>query len=148
MLLYGIGYNVRLNFGLWLLKNLSEERAVRVADDQFANPTLVDHVAYGILQIVELDRKDIYHLASPELVSRYEFALALARIFEFNKKLVMPVKTAQLKQAAMRPLRSGFITLRATTDLNIRMNGVERGLTIFKNQLSAQLQAAAKSEKE
>jgi len=33
---------VKLNFALWLLKNLSDEKAVRVVDDQFSNPTLAD----------------------------------------------------------------------------------------------------------
>jgi len=54
MVLYGIGYRVKLNFALWLLKNLSDEKAVRVVDDQFSNPTLADDLAYAILKTIEL----------------------------------------------------------------------------------------------
>jgi dTDP-4-dehydrorhamnose reductase len=136
MLLYGLGVNVKPNFGLWLLKNLIDDKPVRIVDDQFGNPTLVDDLAYAILQLIERNRTGVYHIAGPDLVSRHDFALAFAETFGFNRKLITPVKTTALKQAAARPLKSGFITLKAETDLGIKMSGVERGLAIFKNEVA------------
>jgi dTDP-4-dehydrorhamnose reductase len=135
MVLYGVAHRVKLNFALWLLKNLRAEKPVRVVDDQIGNPTLADDVAYAMLKVIELSRKGLYHVAGPDLMSRYDFALAIARTFGLNKKIITPVKTAAMKQAASRPLRSGFITLKAETDLDIRLSGVEHGLTVLKNQL-------------
>lgn len=139
MVLYGIGYGVKLNFALWLVKNLSNEKPVRVVDDQFSNPTLADDLAYAILKTIELERSGIYHIAGPDLVSRFEFALALARIFNLNKKLITPIKTSSAKQVAHRPLKSGFITLKAQTDLGVKMSGIDQGLTVLKNQLNSEL---------
>ena len=134
MVLYGTGYGVKSNFALWLLKELREERAVRVVDDQIGNPTLAEDVAYALLKIVELGRTGLYHVSGPDLVSRYEFALTLAKVFHLNKKLVTPIKTATLKQPAVRPLRSGFITLKTQIDLGVNLSGVEQGLVILKHQ--------------
>lgn len=139
MVLFGVAYGIKLNFGLWVLKELSDNSSIRIADDQFANPTLADDVAYAILKIVELDRSGIYHVAGPDLMSRYEFALVIARVFKLNKKLISPVKTASLKQIAQRPLKSGFITLKAQIDLGVKMSGVEQGVNILKNQLSTHI---------
>jgi dTDP-4-dehydrorhamnose reductase len=139
MVLYGIGVNVKLNFALWLLKELSHDRPVRVVDDQIGNPTLADDLAFAILKIIELDRKGVYHVAGPDLVSRYDFALTLARVFNFNKKFISPIQTSSLKQPAPRPLKSGFVTLKAQTDLNIKPVGMEQGLTMLKNQLNSNL---------
>jgi len=139
MVLYGIGSGVKLNFALWLLKNLSEEKAIRVVNDQIGNPTLADDLSYAILKVVELDRSGVYHIAGPDLVSRHDFALALARIFSFNKKLITPVKTSSMKQPAPRPLQSGFITLKAQTDLGLRLSGIDQGLLVMKHQLSTSL---------
>ncbi len=135
MILYGAGYNVKMNFALWLVKNLTEGKPVKGVDDQIGNPTLVDDLAYAILKIIELEREGTYHIAGPDLVSRYDFALTLARLFSMNKKLVTPVKTAAFKQPAPRPLKSGFITLKAQIDLDLKMSGIEQGLTVLRNQL-------------
>jgi dTDP-4-dehydrorhamnose reductase len=139
MVLYGFGYNVRMNFALWLLRSFSEGTPMKIVDDQIGNPTLVDDLAYAILRIVELERRGTYHVAGPELVSRYDFALAFARIFRFEKKLVTPIKTSSLKQAAARPLKSGLITLKAETDLGIKLAGIEKGILAFKNQIGVQM---------
>lgn len=139
MVLYGAGFSVKLNFALWLLKNLSEEKPVKVIDDQIGNPTLADDVAYAVVKVMELERAGLYHVAGPDLMSRYEFALAFAKAFNFNIRLITPVKTASMKQPAARPLRSGFITLKAQTDLDLRLSGVRHGLTVFKNQIDASM---------
>jgi len=137
MVLYGLGLNVKSNFALWLYNNLKDGKPLRVVDDQFGNPTLADDLAYAILKIIELERTGVYHIAGSDMISRYDFALALARVFNFNKKLITPVKSSAFIQPAPRPLKSGLIILKAQTELDVKMSGVEHGLTVFKNQLEA-----------
>jgi dTDP-4-dehydrorhamnose reductase len=148
MVLYGVGNGVKINFALWLLKELSAERPIKVVDDQLGNPTLADDLAYAVLKIVELGRTGLYHIAGRDIVSRYDFALEFAEVFEFNKKLITPIKTSSLKQPAARPLKSGLITLKAETDLGIKLSGVVQGLRVFKNQLDVHLKSAADNEQE
>ncbi len=137
MVLYGVALRTRVNFVLWLIHELEHGKTVRVVDDQYGNPTLADDLAYAVLKIIAFDREGVYHIAGSELLSRYEFAVKLARHFGFDKKLVTAAKSVALKQPAPRPLRSGFITLKAETQLGIKMSNVEQGLTIVKNQLGA-----------
>lgn len=136
MVLYGQARKVKPNFGTWLVKELSEGRAVRVVSDQSGNPTLVDDLAFAIVKILELRKSGVYHVAGPDIMSRLEFARRLAGAFAFDPKLITAVKTADLRQAAPRPIRSGFVILKAQVDLNLRMSGVDQGLLIFRNQLS------------
>lgn len=134
MILYGIANQVKDNFALWLVNSLSENKQIRVVDDQIGNPTLVDDLAFAVLKIVEYNRSGLFHIAGAELTSRYGFALALAKKFKFSKDLITPIKTSILKQPASRPLKSGFIILKAETELNLKMSNVESGLTVFQNQ--------------
>jgi dTDP-4-dehydrorhamnose reductase len=136
MILYGVANNVKPNFVLWLIHELEREKPVRVVDDQYGSPTLVDDLAYGILKIITFNREGVYHIAGPEWINRYEFAVKLAKTFSFDKKLIAPVKTLLLKQPAPRPLRSGLITLKAETQLGIKMSNTDQGLMIVKNQLN------------
>ncbi len=139
MILYGMGYRIKPNFALWALHSLSEGKPIRVVDDQIGNPTLADDLAFAILKIVELGREGLYHIAGPDLVSRFDFAKQIASTFGFDQRMVTPVKTAALKQPAPRPLHSGFITLKAETDLGIRMSGTKQGLAVLKNQVTVSM---------
>lgn len=146
MVLYGVAQAIKLNFALWLLKSLSENKPIRVVDDQLGNPTLADDLAYAVLKIVELGRTGLYHIAGHDIVSRYEFAIRFAEMFKFNKKLITASKTSALEQAAHRPLKSGLVTLKAETDLGVRLSGVEHGLRVFKSQIDGHMRRASKDE--
>jgi dTDP-4-dehydrorhamnose reductase len=135
IVLYGFAPGARPNFALWLIDSLEKGVPVRVVDDQTGNPTLVDDLAYGIMAGIDLGRTGFYHIAGRDIVSRYEFARQLARVFGLNEALITPVKTASLSQPAARPLQSGLITLKAEIELGIRPATVEEGLRILKNQL-------------
>jgi len=136
MVLYGYAAGVKPNFALWLIQTLGQKGPVRVVDDQWGNPTLVDDLAYGIVRAVELGKTGIYHIAGRDIVSRYEFAVRLARFFGYNPALIKPVKTADLAQPAPRPLKSGLVTLKAETELGIAPATIEQGLAVLKSQLS------------
>jgi len=119
--------------------------AVRIVDDQVGNPTLADDLAYGLLRGIELGRTGIYNIAGRDIVSRHEFAVRIARAFGLDPALIAPVKTAQLRQAAHRPLKSGLITLKAEVELGIHPSTIEQGLAVLKNQISRGKRRAADS---
>jgi dTDP-4-dehydrorhamnose reductase len=135
MILYGYAPGTKANFALWLIQNLEKHESVRVVDDQFGNPTLADDLAYGLIKAVELERTGIYNIAGREIISRFEFAQRLARVFGFDPDLITPIKTAQLRQPAPRPLKSGLITLKAEVELGFKPATLEEGLAILKSQL-------------
>ena len=136
MVLYGYAQGVKANFVLWLIQSLEKKTTVRVVDDQVGNPTLADDLAYGIIRGMELGRTGIYNIAGRDIVSRYDFALKIARAFKLDESLVTPIKTAQLRQPAQRPLQSGLITLKAEVELGIHPSTIDQGLAVVKNQLA------------
>jgi dTDP-4-dehydrorhamnose reductase len=135
MVLYGHAPGVKANFALWLIQSLQARQSVRIVDDQIGNPTLVDDLAYGLLRAVELGKTGIYNIAGRDICTRYEFAVRLARVFGLDESLIVPIKTASLKQPAARPLKSGLITLKAEVELGFKPSSVEHGLEVLKSQL-------------
>ncbi len=136
MVLYGTGINVKPNFALWLIQNLGKHIPVRIVDDQFGNPTLADDLAHGILNAIELEKSGIYNIAGRDIISRHEFAVRLAKIFDFDSDLIVPIKSVQLHQPAPRPMKSGLITLKAEVELGYRPSTTEQGLLVLKSQLA------------
>jgi dTDP-4-dehydrorhamnose reductase len=135
MVLYGHALGVKANFALWLIQSLQAGQTVRIVEDQIGNPTLVDDLAYALLRAVELEKTGVYNIAGRDIVSRYEFAVRLARVFGLDESLITPIKTASLKQPAARPLKSGLITLKAEVELGFKPSSIEHGLEILKSQL-------------
>lgn len=135
MIIYGTGKNLRPNFAVWLINMLSENNQVKIVDDQFGMPTMVDDLGWALVKIVDLNKSGIYHVCGSEYCSRFEFAVKLAEVFKLNENLIMPVKTGDLNQAAERPMNSSFILLKAETDLGIKPLNVTEGLNLLKIQL-------------
>jgi dTDP-4-dehydrorhamnose reductase len=145
MVLFGYAPGVKSNFALWLIQNLEAGKPVTIVDDQYGNATLVDDLAYGLIQAFEMERTGIYNIAGRDIINRYEFALKLAKVFEFDPSLITPIKTADLKQPAPRPMKSGLITLKAEVELGYRPSTAEQGLRILKTQLNRTLRLMADS---
>lgn len=136
MIIYGTGKNLRLNFATWLIDQLSKKLPVKIVDDQFGMPTMVDDLGWGLLKIVDLGKSGVYNICGSEYINRYEFAVKLANIYGYDENLIMPIKTSDLNQAAERPMNSSFILLKAETDLGIKPLNVTDGLHLLKTQLS------------
>jgi dTDP-4-dehydrorhamnose reductase len=134
MILYGTGVEIRPNFVTWLINQLRHGKSVRIVDDQFGNPTLASELAPALRALVESGHRDIYHISGSEVIDRYHFAIKIAEIFDLDARLIQAIKTADLKQASPRPLRSGFDISKAVRALNLKMSGVVGGLQKFKTE--------------
>jgi dTDP-4-dehydrorhamnose reductase len=134
MVLYGDGIEIRPNFVTWLIEKLKNGESLKIVNDQFGNPTLVDDLAGAIFKVIERKKWDLYHVSGSELIDRYNFALKVADVFKLNKNLITPITTPELKQPAPRPLKSGFIIDKARADLDIEMSNGEEGLKKLKKQ--------------
>ena len=137
IVLYGYGIGVRASFPFWVVKALSKGEAIRCAEDQISNPTHVNDLAFAAIKSFELNRDGIYHVCGLERISRYDFALRTAEVFSLDPKLITKIKSSELRQTAHRPLVTGFITLKAQTELGLTPMDARQGLTLFKRELDS-----------
>jgi dTDP-4-dehydrorhamnose reductase len=133
--LYGSGIGVKANFPLWVVNNLTASKPITVVDDQFGNPTFVSDLAMAMIKVFELNREGVFHIGGGEQLSRYDFAVRTAEVFHLDASLLKRIKTGDLQQAAPRPMVSGFITLKAETQLGMHFLNTRDGLTLLKHEL-------------
>jgi len=133
--LYGLGGYGKKPFPLWVIENLKEEKKIKVVIDQFNNPTLADNLAEILLKLYEKDVFGLFHVVGKDNVSRYEFAMKIAEVFELNKNLIEPVTSPELRQAAVRPRKLELSTRKLQRVLGVTPVGIEEGLKILKKQL-------------
>jgi len=137
IVLYGSGIDVKANFALWVVNNLKAGKQITVVDDQLGNPTFVSDLAMAMIKAFELNREGIFHIGGGDRLSRYDFALQAAEVFGLDASLIKRIKTSDLKQDSPRPMVSGFITLKAETQLGMRFLNSKEGLTLLKHELQS-----------
>lgn len=101
------------NFVVRLIRHSRAGQIIRVPMDQVGSPTYAPDFAEAVLELDLLGCSGTYHLAGPVLLSRYQFALAVADAFGLDKELIEPVNTTFLGQVALRPLQAGLVPDRA-----------------------------------
>ena len=120
------------NFFMWLVRELSAGRPVKIVSDQYNNPTLADNLAGLVKEAVEKNLEGILNLAGKTYLSRYDFAMRIARFFGYDHELITPIDTASLKQPAPRPLLGGVRTEKAQSVLKSPLFTVEESLAFLK----------------
>ncbi|MBN2413674.1 SDR family oxidoreductase [candidate division KSB1 bacterium] len=133
MVLYGMSKNGKTNFVTWLIAQLTNQRPVKIVNDQYGNTTLADELAEGIWTLIKSGYSGILNIAGREIINRYEFAVRIAEVFGFDRDLITAVTTAEFNQPAPRPLNSGLIVDKALNELNIVLSDVVEGLHKFKS---------------
>jgi len=116
------------NFVYQLLRAAQEGKGFRLAVDQKASPSYNPDVAAASVELAEGDRRGIWHIAGPEVVDRYDFALRISREFGLDTSKLTAVTTASLNQKAVRLLDGGLRVAKAQAALKTRLRGPGEGL--------------------
>jgi dTDP-4-dehydrorhamnose reductase len=116
------------NFVYRLLAATRAGREVDVPADQTGTPTYAPSLADATLELMLAGVRGVINLAGSELVARDELAREIARTFGADPELVRAVPTAELAQAAPRPLRAGLRTELAAQHLGRALPGYVEGL--------------------
>jgi dTDP-4-dehydrorhamnose reductase len=125
--LYG-WHPIKLNFATWVLKGLRERQALRVVNDHINSPTLADNLADAVHKAIERNSQGILHVAGNERISRFGFALRIAKRFSLDESLLVPVEMKDLSWIARRPRDSSLDVGKAEKELGIELFGVDRGM--------------------
>lgn len=133
---YGFGGNAKADFVEWVTRQCRSNLPVRAAIDQYSNPTTSWDIAYATMELIRRKQSGLYHVGGADYCSRYDFALAIARVFDLRNDLILPVTTVELNLPALRPLRGGLVPIRLETELGLRFSGIEEGLTVYRNKMN------------
>jgi len=118
----------KLNFATWVIKELREQRTLRVVQDHINSPTLADNLATAIRAAIGRDSVGLLHVAGSERINRLDFARKIAKSLDLDEHLLVPVEMRDLGWVAKRPRDSSLNVGKAEKELGIELFGVDRGL--------------------
>ena len=94
------------NFYVWVRDSLKNDKKISVVTDQVSNPTWSWSLSEAIYKSILNNISGLFHYAGEEVISRYDFAIKIAKMHDFNYDRIIPIKTSELNQKAKRPLNS------------------------------------------
>jgi dTDP-4-dehydrorhamnose reductase len=101
---------------------LTKGQEVAAARDQILSPVLIDDVVRAVLGLQQVAATGLFNVCAPEVWSRYDLALALARALGAPPALVKGISLDDLKEPFRRTKRGDLrcLRLRATLNLEFR----------------------------
>lgn len=136
ILVYGAGENLsRDNFVLWVVGKLSRGETINVVTDQWRSPTYAPDLAHGIERIIRFHKNGVFHLSGRELYTIHDLALSVADIFGLDRSLIRPTDASRFSQLAVRPRETGFIILKAETELGYKPRNLDQSLEDLARRL-------------
>jgi dTDP-4-dehydrorhamnose reductase len=101
--MFGPGGN---NFITKILAGAEKYGALRVAADEFGNPTYAPDAARAMARLAETQHYGIYHLTNAGFCSRHEFALETMRLAGIPGVPVTPILSADWPRPSRPPLHA------------------------------------------
>lgn len=88
----------------FFFNSLGAGKVVNGYTDTFFSPLYVEDLAEVLLEMLEAKLTGLYHVVSPESISKYSFGVRIADKFGFDSRLIIPIKAKSLDRGAQRSL--------------------------------------------
>jgi dTDP-4-dehydrorhamnose reductase len=125
----------KINFALWLINKLKRKEQVKIIIDQWNSPTLNTNLADMTLEIIERKLTGTFHISGATRLSRYDFALQIAKTFNLNSNLISPITSATFSWSAKRPKDSSLDTAKAQQILQTCPLEITQALKRMKQEM-------------
>jgi len=130
--IYGYNWLPKQSIAEWILNSLRKNIPIKLFTNVYFSPILVNHLTEFLFKIVEQKLTGIYHVSSPEGITKFEFGNLIAKIYNLNKKLIIPSSIADQNLKAPRPLKPTLNCSKIQSVLRKNLLNVEEGLQYFK----------------
>lgn len=80
--------SVQSLFPYFLINKMLKNKLVKFSDKTISSPTHIDLLLISIYKIIKMDTKGVLHITGSESISRYNFAIKIARYLKLDKKLI------------------------------------------------------------
>ncbi len=114
------------------IKNLREEKPVYAFTDEYRTKVDGQTAVEGLFLLLRKHAKGVYHLGGKEKISRYDFAVKMAKAFGLQEDLVKPSLRADVKMPAARPADVSLLSDKAYA-LGYHPDGIDVTLARIKN---------------
>ncbi len=129
----------RTSFFEWLLKGLIDKTPLNLFHDVYFSPLDVYNLSLIIEKILENPVFGLYHCASSDNISKYDFGKKMSEIFQLSDSSINRVSVDSMKFKADRPKNMALDSRRLAKDLGCEMPTVLKSIISMRSQHSIEI---------
>lgn len=95
---YSGHYEQKTDIARFFLNQLKEKKRIQAVKDQNITPILTDDIAGALAAIIEKKSPGIYHVASKNYTTPFDFAKLIAKTFNLDASLTVPIQLEEYNQ--------------------------------------------------
>jgi dTDP-4-dehydrorhamnose reductase len=130
---FGWGTPVRTSFSDWILNSLENREQLNMFSDGYFTPILINDLVELIIRLIDIEASGIINVGGSDRVSKYEFALELARTFDYPTDRITPVSMDSFGFNAARPKDMSFRSEKIESILATKMPALADSLARLKS---------------
>jgi dTDP-4-dehydrorhamnose reductase len=124
----------KATFATQIVEKLSRGEPVKAFSDQWVSPTHARNAAEMAAELLlERDYRGVIHTSGATVLDRIDFVERVARRFGLAGEII-PVRTADVKLPAPRPLMGGLVVERAAALLSARPQPIDAAIDTFHRE--------------
>jgi len=128
------GYNEQGKHLLnWILTTLKQKKQMIGFDDVLFTPLEISNLCMMIRDITMKNMHGIIHLASDKIISKYQFAIEVANVFQLDKNLIKKGSVEDLKLIAKRPKNTSLSNKKAKKFVSMPIIPLKESLIKISN---------------
>ncbi len=126
---------IKKNFPQKIINALKKGKKIYIFDDVYFSPISIVKLSKIIYKLIKLKAKGTFNVSSDERISKYLYALKIAKKINLNKKLIIKssIKDKFKKKLVLRPLDMSLNNKKVKDYLNIKNIKLNDCLEIFKH---------------
>ena len=136
---YGWSLTGTRSLAEFFYNNLTAGKPVNGFTDMFFSPLYVRHLAETLLEMLDKRMGGIYHVYSPESLSKYHFGMLLAHEFGLDASLIRPISALDSDLLARRSLNLSMNTDKLQAALGKPLPSQAEGLRALHADLDSGL---------
>ena len=131
-----IGWTQKGNtsFAEWMLKSLIDNAPLNLFHDVYFSPLTVEELSLIIEKIIHNPIFGLYHCASSDSISKYEFGIKMAEIFKLSSSNINRVSVDDMEFKADRPKNMALDIGKISSALSYDFPNVEDAIKLMKRQ--------------
>jgi len=109
--LFGKG---KLNFVDQLIRQLLNDKIVKLVCDKWGNPTFTTTVSEAIMKLIEAGKTGIFNIVNGGCTTRYDMGIYIKDLLDVKSGRIIPVSKEEIKSIAVRPTYTCLSTKKYT----------------------------------
>lgn len=99
----GLNINVsKQSFTEWIINSVRKNISINLFEDVYFNPITIWDLGKQIEKLIDIKCTGIFHIASKDSMTKYDFAIKLCKALNLNEKIIKSTRLANFNSAVKR----------------------------------------------